>query len=82
MLKIDPRLYSGPYLVYIRKLAAVWNHFQILADFMDVGTTAFRWISRTPGGYAEEIERKSKPEYLPYINIPKFEFHREKEQAK
>lgn len=39
------------YLTHIKMLSSKWPHLQLLADFMDVGTTPVRWNANVPGGY-------------------------------
>ncbi|ROW08281.1 hypothetical protein VMCG_03177 [Cytospora schulzeri] len=42
---------AGEYLTYVKLLANQWPHLELLADFMDVGTTPLRWNPKVPGGY-------------------------------
>lgn len=50
----------GPYLTRIKQLVDRWPHLQLLADFMDVGTSPLRWNPSIPGGYP--IDEKTRSE--------------------
>lgn len=49
---------AGKYLTHIKLLVNQWPHLQLLADFMDAGTTPVRWIPEVPGAYPEDKEKR------------------------
>lgn len=54
----------GRYLTHIKGLLKQWPHLQLLADFMDVGTTPVRWNASVPGGYPAENKLRRESNFV------------------
>lgn len=58
--------YRGKYLEYLKLLSSKWPHLQLLADFMEVGTTPVRWNSSVPGGYPIDNNQRRECSHVSY----------------
>ncbi|KUI69788.1 hypothetical protein VM1G_05072 [Cytospora mali] len=75
---------AGDYLTHIQLLKNQWPHLELLADFMDVGTTPTRWNPKVPGGYPvdEEERKKERLKRFERTNICVLEYPRQKPDEK
>lgn len=59
--------HSGPYLTHVKRLVRQWPHLELLADFMDVGTTPVRWNPKLPGGFSADPRVRGEQRVMPLM---------------